>query len=530
MPSVLASAAGSDIEVTETLAVGLMLVAALVGIAVSRIRLPYTVALVVVGLALGFSDAFTEVEITSDLILLFFLPPLLFEGAINLDVDDMRLRWKQVAVLAFLGTAVSAAVIAVLLVIAPGMPIELAVVVAVILAPTDPVSVLAIFKESGVGSGLRTLMEGESIFNDALAIVAYLIAIEIAFGSDTVTAADALTEFGSEVLLGVGAGAIVGFAAHRLMASLDDHLVEITLSLVTAYGAYLLADRLGGSGVIAVVAAGLLIGNYGTRVAMSASSRVSMIEFWEVLAFLANSALFLIIGLEFDIAELRGPTLVAAGMAILGVLAGRVLIAYGLLAPFRHSHYAPIPTSWQTAVFWGGLRGSIPIALVLGLPQRELAGVDPVAVVFAVVLFSLIVQGVTYKPLLDRLGLTAQTDELARYERLLGMTLALRSANTELESMRAAGEITEPLFEEMSNAVQTRLSESEVHLAELTRTVRGVRAREARVASHRLASVQQRVLAEASRSGRISNSVARELADDVEIPIEEWPDPGDDQS
>jgi hypothetical protein len=96
--------------------------------------------------------------------------------------------------------------------------------------------------------------------------------------------------------------------------------------------------------------------------------------------------------------------------------------------------------------------------------------------------------------------------------------------------MRAAGEITEPLFEEMSNAVRTRLAESEVHLAELTRTVRGVRAREARVASHRLASVQQRVLAEASRSGRISNSVARELADDVEIPIEEWHDPGDDQS
>ena len=524
MSNVLTAAtpSGNGIEVTESLIVGLMLVAALVGIAVSRLRLPYTVALVIVGLGLGISNAFAEVNLTSDLILLVFLPPLLFEGALNMDLDDLVLRWKQVGVLAFFGTAITALVIAGLLTwIIPGMSFELAVVLAVVLAATDPVSVLAIFKESGVGSGLRTLMEGESIFNDALAIVAYLIAAEVAFGETAVTVQDALTEFGSEVAIGVGAGAIVGFVAHRLMATLDDHLVEITLSLVTAYGAYLLADRLGGSGVIAVVAGGLLIGNYGTRFAMSASSRVTLSEFWEVLAFLANSALFLIIGLEFDISELRGRTLAAAAVAILGMLASRAVIAYGLLAPFRRSRVAPVSQAWQAAVFWGGLRGSIPIALVLGLPVRQFGGVDAVAVVFAVVLFSLIVQGITYKPLLDRLGLTLQTDELARYERVLAQTLALKSAGNELEAMRSSGEIARPLFDELSSRYAESLAVSEHQLAEMTRSVHGVRERQLRSVARRLAAVEKQALSEAARSGRIGDPVARELSKDIDITLEE---------
>jgi Na+:H+ antiporter len=517
----VAESGSSDIEVTETLIVGLMLVAALVGIAVNRLRLPYTVALVLVGLALGVSGAFSEIDLTSDLILLVFLPPLLFEGAINMDLDDLVVRWKQVATLALVGTAVSAAVIAAFLTGAPGMAVELAVVLAVVLAATDPVSVLAIFKENGVGSGLRTLMEGESIFNDALAIVAYLIAIDIAFGDTNVTAGDAIGEFGTEVVVGVAVGAAVGFLAHRLMATLDDHLIEITLSLVTAYGAYLVADRLHGSGVIAVVVAGLLIGNYGTRFAMSASSRVTLLEFWEVLAFLANSALFLIIGLEFHISDLEGRTLAAALVAIGGMLVSRAVIAYGLLGIFTRSTIAPVPTTWLTAVFWGGLRGSIPIALVLGLPTRDIAGIDAVAMVFAVVFFSLVVQGVTYRPLLDRLGLTSQTDEVTEYERTLAETLALRAAISELEMMRHGGEISAPLYKEFGDDLAERLGEAERRHADLTTSVSRVRRRQVTMASRRIAAAQKRALSEASRAGRISDVVARNLSRDIDIEIDD---------
>jgi CPA1 family monovalent cation:H+ antiporter len=521
MLAVTLAAESSEIEVTETLIVGMMLVAALVGIAVSRLRLPYTVALVLVGLTLSLFGVFQSVDLTDELILLVFLPPLLFEGAINMDLDDLVLRWRQVGVLAFFGTAISAGVIAIGLTWVPGMPFELAVVLAVMLAATDPVSVLAIFKEHGVGTGLRTLMEGESIFNDALAIVLYLIAVEVAFGEETVTFQDGLVEFGTEVVIGTAVGLLVGFVAHRLMTTLDDHLVEITLSLVTAYGAYLVADRLHGSGVIAVVMAGLLIGNFGTRMAMSASSRVALLDFWEVLTFMANSALFLLMGLAFDIGELRGRTIVATISAIVAMLVGRAIIAYGVLQVFSRSRAAPVPRAWQTAVFWGGLRGSIPIALVLGLDDPVFAEINAVTVVFTVVMFSLIVQGLTYKPVLDRLGLTSTSDEITHYEELLAETVAMRSARRELESMRATGEIVPALFDDLHRDIEDRNRAAESELAALTADAEAVRRRQVARVARRLASAQKQALSEAARSGRIGEQVARTKTKAIEVAYEE---------
>ncbi len=512
-------AASTGIEVTETLIVALMLVAALVAIAADRLRLPYTVALVLVGLGLGISGAFTTVTLTSDLILLVFLPPLLFEGAFNLDLDELARRWLQVGVLAVIGTTVSAIVIAAALVVVPGMALELAVVLAVMLAATDPISVLAVFKEHGVKTGLRTLMEGESIFNDALAIVFYLVAIEVAFGDDPVTVRHTLAELGTEVLVGLAAGTGVGLLAHRLMATLDDHLVEIALSLVTAYGAYLLADRLGGSGVIAVVVAGMLIGNYSIESAMSASSRVSLTEFWEVLAFLANSALFLLIGLEFHIDDLRGRTLVATSAAIVAMLVGRAVIAFGLLWPFRHSA-SPVPRSWTIAVFWGGLRGSIPIALVLGIPDRRIGDVDAVAVVFGVVFFSLVVQGLTYKPLLDRLGLTSRNEGPAGYERTDARTIALRAARLELVAMRNAGEIDAPAYVTYDRRIGDDLDREEQRLAELAGPTPAAGSSRPLTARVRLRAAQRFALSEAARAGRISDAVARDVASEVDRVIE----------
>jgi len=521
MSPIILAAQSSEIEVTETLIVGVMLVAALVGIAVSRLRLPYTIALVLVGLALSLFGVFEALDLTDELILLVFLPPLLFDGAINMDLDDLVLRWRQVGALAFAGTAISAGVIAAALTWVPGMSLEFAMVLAVMLAATDPVSVLAIFKEHGVGTGLRTLMEGESIFNDALAIVLYLIAVDVAFGVETVTFQDAVVEFGTEVAVGAAVGLLVGLVAHRLMSTLDDHLVEITLSLVTAYGAYLVADRLHGSGVIAVVMAGLLIGNYGTRLAMSSSSRLALLDFWEVLTFMANSALFLLMGLAFDIGELRGRTLVATISAIVAMLVARAIIAYGLLEFFRGSKSAPLPRAWQTAVFWGGLRGSIPIALVLGLRDPVFADINAVTVVFAVVMFSLIAQGLTYKPVLDRLGLTSQSDEINHYEELLAETVAMRAARRELEHMRTAGEIVPSLFDDLHDDIEARNSAAEAELAKLTADAQSVRGRQVAQIARRLASAQKHALSEAVRSGRIGDHVARSKSRAIEIAYEE---------
>ena len=297
----------------------------------------------------------------------------------------------------------------------PGMAATAAILLAVILAPTDPVSVMAVFKANGVAAGLQTLLEGESLFNDALGIVLYVIAIDLAFPhGHQVTVLGGAREFVQEIAVGVAIGAAVGLVAHRLMASLSDHLIEITLSLVTAYGAFLAADRLGGSGIIATVAAGLLIGNFGTDRSMTEQSRAAMIGFWEVIAFLANSALFLLIGLDFDLADLAETrTLTAAVAATIAMLVARAVATWTLLRPFRNLEdpQTRIDPAWLPAVFWGGLRGGIPIALVLGLEGRTVGDTNTEALVFGVVLASLIGQGLTYKPLLRHQQLlVGQTD------------------------------------------------------------------------------------------------------------------------
>ena len=407
--------AAGRIDVTETLIVSLLLVASIVAIAASFLRIPYTVALVLAGLVLGLSGAFASVSLSEPIIVLVFLPPLVFEGAINLHLDELRRRWIQIGLLAVIGTLFSATVIAGSLMLIPGMAATAAILLAVILAPTDPVSVMAVFKANGVAAGLQTLLEGESLFNDALGIVLYVIAIDLAFPhGHQVTVLGGAREFVQEIAVGVAIGAAVGLVAHRLMASLSDHLIEITLSLVTAYGAFLAADRLGGSGIIATVAAGLLIGNFGTDRSMTEQSRAAMIGFWEVIAFLANSALFLLIGLDFDLADLAETrTLTAAVAATIAMLVARAVATWTLLRPFRNLEdpQTRIDPAWLPAVFWGGLRGGIPIALVLGLEGRTVGDTNTEALVFGVVLASLIGQGLTYKPLLRHQQLlVGQTD------------------------------------------------------------------------------------------------------------------------
>ncbi len=395
----------------ELLAVELLFAASLVAIAAKYAKVPYTAALVVVGFFISLTHVL-DVELNKDLIFLVFLPPLLFEGAINMNLVELRRRWAPVALLAVPGTAVTAAIIALALVALTGMKFEFALLLAVMLAPTDPVSVLITMKQHGVPAGLRTIIEGESIFNDAVGIVLFGIAYSFAF-PDSARAesfvADGVLEFIKEAGLGVFLGIGFGYGTHHVMRLIDDYLIEITLSVTLAFASFLVAEQVGGSGVLAVVVGGLLIGNYGGYKAMSAASQTSLVQFWEVVAFLVNSALFLLIGLQFDIANLfEVDTATAAAVAVLALFVARAVSVYGLLW-LNRQRLGPsvVPRTWQHAIVWGGLRGSIPIALALGLSggRRDLGGVDAVAVVFACVFVSLIGQGLTFAPLLRRLGL-----------------------------------------------------------------------------------------------------------------------------
>lgn len=380
----------------------LFLVALAVALITRRTRRPYTIALVIAGLGLGLLGLIEPIPLSKELVLMVFLPPLLFEGALHIRAAILRPRVALVLGLSVIGTLLTALIVGAAAHWLLGFDLLSGLLLGAIIAPTDPVSVLATFRAEKVDRELATIVESESLFNDGIAVVLYLMLLNAVGGGPL----DPMQGFGQFSLV-VGGGALVGlglgFLTTRLLNRLGDHLVEVLLTLIVAYGAFLLAEGMHVSGVVAVAVAGLVIGNYGWLSGSSLETRENVTLFWEIVAFLVNSILFLLIGFE-----LRPNLLVDDLLTILIVfgilLASRALIVYGIGMLSRRGKPG-LPSSWQHVIFWGGLRGSVPVALALGLPPT-LAGRDNlIAIVFGVVLFSLLGQGLTIPLLLRRLGL-----------------------------------------------------------------------------------------------------------------------------
>jgi len=283
-----------------------------------------------------------------------------------------------------------------------GLPILIALLFGAIISATDPISVLAIFKDLKMDKRLSVIIEGESLLNDGTAVVLFqiLLAGVVAGG---LSAGKGIGQF----LLAVGGGAVLGFAlgyaASKITQTIDDPQIEITLTTIVAYGSYLLANHLHLSGVIATASAGLMVGNFGAKRGMSAQTRTALESFWEYIAFVMNSLVFLLIGLEVHIDALAHawrPVL----FAIAAVLIGRSLSVYSLV-PVANFFAEKIPLRWQHVVVWGGLRGALALALALSLNDAFPYRNQILDLTFGVVVFSILTQGLTMKPLLRLLGL-----------------------------------------------------------------------------------------------------------------------------
>jgi CPA1 family monovalent cation:H+ antiporter len=282
-----------------------------------------------------------------------------------------------------------------------------ALLVGAMLAPTDPISVLATFKRANAPRLLRTLVEGESLFNDGTGVVLFLILAGALLGpaGESLSVAAGIVQFVKVVGLGIVIGLGLGLIAYWLLTHLDDHVLENAITVVLTWGSFITAEKLGASGVIAVVVAGLIMGNYGSRLAMSQRTRETIHTFWESIDFIVNSIVFLLIGIELQAPDVGGPgrlldpaVLLTIGIVYLATLVARAVLVYPLAFTFGR-HW---PRGWKHVVLWSGLKGSIPLALVLGLPLEPLRPLRDflVPVVFGVVLISLLLQGLTIPALM----------------------------------------------------------------------------------------------------------------------------------
>jgi CPA1 family monovalent cation:H+ antiporter len=392
-----------------TSTVGLLVVAIMVALVARRLSLPYTVGLVATGIALAPFSTQIGPLLSHDFIYLVILPPLLFEAAISIHWTELRRDLVPVAVLSTVGVVISAVVVAGGMMYFLHWPLASAMVFGVLIAATDPVAVIAMFKDLGLKGRLRLLVESESLFNDGVAAVLFTLALAWAMAPAAPPGAFSVAMTLVKISGGgIVVGLLVGGAALLLAGRTLDHMVSAALTTAAAYGSFLLAEHLHFSGVLATVAAGLLIGNIAvlgqsSSKTFSSREREFVLGFWEFAAFIANSLIFLLIGIIVAQVPLAGLDFKSLLAAVGLMLLGRLLTIYPLCLGFARSQWA-IPLRDQHILWWGGLRGALALALALSLPSSLPFAYNIRIATFGVVIFSVLFQGLTMPLLLRKLG------------------------------------------------------------------------------------------------------------------------------
>lgn len=450
----------------------LFTVATTVAIASRRYNIPYTVALVAAGLFVGSLNVIDPPKLTKEFLFAAILPGLIFEAAFHLEYGKFRDNAKAISALAIPGVAAAIGLSAAILLLEfqaldlhADFTLVNALVFGALIAATDPIAVVALFRSIGAPKRLMVLVEGESLLNDGTAVVFFTTMLGIALGS-ALTVGGAVLGFIVVVGMGIVIGVIVGLIASHVTKRIDDPMIEITITVIAAYGSFSVAEHFHFSGVIATVVAGMLCGNYAAHMGMSPSTRIAVQSFWDYLAFALNSVVFLLIGFEVSIPALLGywQPIVAAFLAVMIGRAIVVFVVSGLLRLTRER----LPWSWSFVLTWAGLRGAISMVLVLGLaadfPNRELL----VHMTFGVVILSIVIQGLTMNPLLRKLGVTTgRAEYLDRYEEMRGRLLSARSALKELTALVETRAVPREACEQMRADYERIIDEAESGIQDL---------------------------------------------------------------
>lgn len=507
----------------EIVVVALFSVATAVALAARRLKLPYTVALVIAGLALGSARAFEAPVLTKDLLYAVFLPGLLFEAAYHLELRKFMQNKLAVFGLAIPGLLVAVGLTTVLLVpvvnglvFVDAFTVADGLVFAAVVAATDPIAVVALFKSVGAPKRLTTLIEGESLLNDGTAVVVFTLILSFVLGRPT-SAVSAIIDFVRVVGMGTLIGAAIGYAASFVIHKVDDPMIEITVTTIAAYGSFVAAEQFHFSGVIATVTAGMLCGNHAARTGMSASTRVAVASFWEYLAFALNSLVFLLIGFQVKL-----PALVAAWkpilVAYLAVTIGRAAVVYSVRFALRRTRES-FSSSWAAVLTWGGLRGALSMVLVLGLPLEFAHRDIVISMTYGVVIVSILVQGLTMGTVLKRLGLVSASAMRAQHDRLRGGVFAARAALGEIERLERQRGYPPVVLDELRASYEKRLREAEKAHAELEAESEHILAEDRMAATRQTLVAEKDAILTAFRTGHITEATYEELLADVDARI-----------
>lgn len=501
---------------TEAVIIEMLLVVATVAIVVRRLSVPYTVALVIVGLFISLQQPL-DIRLTPELILALFVPPLVFEAAFHLSFNELRRNLPTLLLLVIPGVIITMLIVGGMLALGNVLTLPLALVFGTLIAATDPTSVVVLFRALGVPKRLSVLVEGESLLNDGTAIVMFNIVVAAALEGQfhIVTA---ITDFIRVAIGGTVIGLILGWLVARLIARVDDYLIETTLTTVLAFGSYLVAERLHFSGVLAVVAAGLINGNLGPQ-GMSPTTRIVIFNFWENVAFLANSLIFLLIGLDVNLQALLADWQ-SIIWAVGAVLLARAIIVYGLGLLVNRVIESSIPIRWQHIIGWGGFRGAISLALALSLPTsldgpRELLRV----MTFGVVLFSLLVQATTMRPLLHWLKVVTRTEGQVQYEMRHARLTAARAAEKHLANLHSQGLVSSYTYEKLKPKLDESIDSHTNAVREVLRAVPELESEEMDTTRREILRAQRSALIGLRQDGIISQEVLEQLRAEVDAQL-----------
>ncbi len=515
----------------------LLIMASLVAMVARKWQFPYTVALVATGMAMSLlSDRLMPVSfdiglhLSPDLLFLVLLPVLVYEAAFHFDLHDFKGSWKSIVTLAapglivglFIAGSMFYGIFSLL-----GIPLSftVALLVAAMLSATDPVAVISMFREMGVPRRLGILMEGESLLNDGVAVVAFsmvLVALGLHPYYSDLSAGFVVQFLGWEIFGALLIGGLVGFGLSWLTTQIDDHLIEITLTTVAAYGSFLLADKAHASGVIACLVAGMLTGNFGAKYGMSPTTRIAVVTFWEYAAFLANSIIFLLVGLEIHLARLAGRWLPIL-LLWLALLLARSILVTGTI-PWLERREGKMRWGRLVAISWGGLRGGIAMVLALSLPRTWPHRGLVVDLVFGVCVLTIMVQGLSMRKLLGWFGLIMDKSGVLALEEYRGKYRSVQDALRYLDQRKANGTVDEDVFDTVHSELSKELDELETLRPDAEEIEQRIKKEREIELTRQVIQLRKDALKRALVDGHISDGVARKLIGEMDERLHELVD------